>query len=342
MSVVIVTSASCLDATEEPTKPGPPQYTLNLQDGSRVVGQLRLHAFPVRSEVLGKVSIPIERIASITLAEDGQTATIFLENDDRIAGMVEVAAIEVEAAFGVVKVPIANIRTLQAAPAARDAMGQALALYYSFDLPQGGKAKDDGPMGHVGTLRNAKYVAGGVRGWAMEFDGRSSYIEVPDHEVWHFGEDDFSIALWFKFRSVRERQEGPWRCAFVGSSEGPNDRPKWFFGMDPDTLCFHFNGPDLRSTSVARAAFRPALNRWYHLAVTREGNRFTTFIDGKVAASQTYQVVLPDADHPLTIGQVENLGHVDGWMDELRIWKRAMSEEEIGALHKRDSATDRQ
>jgi hypothetical protein len=43
-------------------------------------------------------------------------------------------------------------------------------------------------------------------------------------------------------------------------------------------------------------------------------------------------VLLPNAHAPLTIGQAEQLGFMNGWLDEVTIYSRALTEEEIQAI----------
>jgi len=53
---------------------------------------------------------------------------------------------------------------------------------------------------------------------------------------------------------------------FVGNSEGPGDRDKWYFGHTGSALYFHLNTPAGLERFIAAALFIPVTNHWDHLA----------------------------------------------------------------------------
>ena len=104
----------------------------------------------------------------------------------------------------------------------------------------------------------------------------------------------------------------PW-AIFIGNDDaGGQFRNKWFFAESDGTLTFHINGQNVPGGGglwLARTPFTPETNRWYHLAVTRQGDVFTTWIDGVAGATSTSSTVIPNSVAPLTIGQGEGLGY---------------------------------
>lgn len=84
------------------------------------------------------------------------------------------------------------------------------------------------------------------------------------------------------------------------------------------------------------------LNRWYHLAVTWDNGSYKFYIDGKLIASDyayynttpnfgvTYPGYETDSNRAFWIGYAYNADrYFPGYMSEVRIWNRALSEEEI-------------
>lgn len=189
-----------------------------------------------------------------------------------------------------------------------------------------------------GTLMGgANFVAGRV-GQAFNFSSSaSSYLSVPDSQLWDLGTNDFTIELWANFATVTENYNlyQPW-AIFIGNDDaGGLYRNKWFFAESDGTLTFHINGQNVSGGSglwLARTPFTPETNRWYHLAVTRQGTVFTTWIDGVPGTTSTDSTVIPNSVAPLTIGQAEGLGYFNGQLDEVSLYNRALSAAEIQSI----------
>lgn len=109
----------------------------------------------------------------------------------------------------------------------------------------------------------------------------------------------------------------------MGASEGGGTTNKWTFalgaGPTGGELNFHVNGPSVGGHSLAISTWNPSPGQWYELAVTREGDLFTVFVDGVELGSQTRAIAIPNPQASLTIGQAEGLGFFPGQIDELRI-----------------------
>jgi WD40 repeat protein/serine/threonine protein kinase len=187
-----------------------------------------------------------------------------------------------------------------------------------------GDAKDS--VGdHHGTLKGGVTFAPGVAGKAFRLDGATRYVEVPQSDLWGFGRQDFSIELWVQFRALTAAR-------FIGCDEGPRSFNKWFFYYDGRSLGFHINHAGQGGGFNTRGAdFSPELDQWYHLAVTRSRDTFTIYVNGAPVASENVALIIPYADAPLTIGQAEGGDFFNGLIDEIAIYKRALSPAEVKA-----------
>ena len=83
----------------------------------------------------------------------------------------------------------------------------------------------------------------------------------------------------------------------------------------------------------------PALvpGRWYHLVLRREANTVAFFLDGAKAATRTVLVPQQPVGEPLLVGKRNDLDGRDfsfnGRIDEVAIWRRALTDSEIGQLY---------
>jgi hypothetical protein len=195
-----------------------------------------------------------------------------------------------------------------------------------------GNAKDS--VGdHHGTLKGGVTFAPGVAAKAFHLDGATRYVEVPRSDLWGFGKRDFSIELWVQFRALTPSHDiGHPSAVFIGCDEGPGGQcNKWFFAYGGGFLHFHINHANKRGDGYAKAKFSPDLDRWYHLAVTRNRGTFTIYVNGAPVASQKVDIIIPYPDAPLTIGQAEGGGFIGGLIDEVAIYDCALSSAEVKA-----------
>ena len=188
-----------------------------------------------------------------------------------------------------------------------------------------------------GALINAPVPASGeVRG-ALLFDG-ANYATVPDSDLWAFGTGNFSIELWANFDRPGSGSLGEPGNIFIGNDEGPFNRNKWFFALGGGFLNFHINSPTLGPKFFPLVPFAPNPGQWYHLAVVRRGSTYTIYVNGVPGGSADSTDPIPNAGAPLTIGQAENIGFMTGRLDEIAIYNRALTPEELLAIYNAGSA----
>jgi hypothetical protein len=90
------------------------QVTVELRDGSRLVGTLAQEALSVHSEVLGDLRIPVARIVCLQWPEDDETkAHLKVVNGDELLVKVTTAELRLKTCFGEVKLAPALIRQVQ-------------------------------------------------------------------------------------------------------------------------------------------------------------------------------------------------------------------------------------
>jgi len=192
---------------------------------------------------------------------------------------------------------------------------------------------DDIIGSNPGVHVNGPTIVEGINGNALQFDGSNDYVGVPDNDLWSFGANDFTVELWANFDHPGGGTLAHPGDIFIGNDEGAYNTRKWWFGFGGGYLHFHINGPGIGPQWFPRAPFAPVVGQWYHLAVTRRGDTYTVFIDGVAADSAVNTVTLLNPNAPLTIGQAEWLGFMSGRLDEITVYHRALSREELAAIY---------
>ena len=158
------------------------------------------------------------------------------------------------------------------------------------------------------------------------FDGASvlqntdNRVYLPDSDNWYFGTGNFTVDFQVRFSDLNGQQ-----CLISQLQNGSN---YWMIYKVATShklyIQFQYGGA-WKGCYVMSNNWNPAINTWYHIAVVRNGTVGKLFIDG---VSQTLSTVatfgtndVGNIASSLQLGFVSGTGHLDGWLDELRISK---------------------
>jgi hypothetical protein len=78
----------------------------------------------------------------------------------------------------------------------------------------------------------------------------------------------------------------------------------------------------------------PTVQKWQHFVFCKSATAYTIYLDGiAVSTGAGVNTQWSENTAPLTIGQCENGGYVDGKIDDVRIYNRALSSSEVAQLY---------
>jgi len=182
-----------------------------------------------------------------------------------------------------------------------------------------------------GTLVNsATYTAGKIN-QAFSLDGGDDYVNIPhDASLSIPPSSPMSFELWVYRTSTSTTQH-------IFSKRNACDWFNYQLAFVEDTgLYFGWNTFQINSTGGA--ADLP-LNTWTHIAGTSDGTTLKLFINGQLAASGA-GTLGPENDDPLKLGAAGTCGTgpFGGLIDEMTIYHRPLSAEEIAASYNAGSA----
>jgi hypothetical protein len=180
-----------------------------------------------------------------------------------------------------------------------------------------------------GTLLNGATFALGKVGWAFSLDGTDDVIEVPSSPALSFGANAaMTVELW-AYRTT-ENATVHILGKRVASSMLINYEMVW----DP-TYGLQFNS----GTGVgALTGIQLPMRTWTHLAGTFEAGTYKFYINGQLAAVATGQPLGPTNSVPLEIGAAGGGLFFGGLLDEVSIYNRALTPDEIAAIYAAGSA----
>ena len=210
--------------------------------------------------------------------------------------------------------------------------------------------------GNHGTLRNGAAFGAGLVEQAFQLDGQDDFVEVPHSSSLDLGTDDFTVDLWVKFATTTgeqvliEKYVETWSPARSGwtltKMEGNNLR---------------FAGDSLGGDASIVDGTPPSVptNTWIHVAATHShefvaGHRVDTFTlywngaaigsagrsDDPLNLNSSVSLKLGHRGNPTdTPGSVDTRGfYLNGLVDEVEIFNRALSASEIQEIFNAGSA----
>ena len=174
---------------------------------------------------------------------------------------------------------------------------------------------------------------------AIQFDGNYyAKVEPPPK----FTSGDFSISLW-----LNPVRSGDWAYPFMRGFCWRDQRGDigLQFNVDSGKLGFEARTADndwLFGWGQLESRLRGAVHygQWNHVVVTRHGDTYTMWMNGARAGSEKSAADISDADNtnPFIVGGFtykQGVGTMyQGALDDFRIFRRCLSDKEIGELYK--------
>ena len=203
----------------------------------------------------------------------------------------------------------------------------SLVLYMSFDTVDGKNTIDHSlHENHGEMMGNPKHVAGKF-GKALKFNGVSEFVEIPHHESLTV-DQDVTVMAWIHTK----RHTGPGNARWQGIIAKGNDPRSYSLWTDASNKCLHFSvGPPQGGGSVCKGEVK--LNEWQHVVAQVNNGVHRYWINGQKAGEFGNKPNPPGLEDisPVVIGTAGggNQRYFLGMIDEVRIWNRALSEEEI-------------
>lgn len=207
-----------------------------------------------------------------------------------------------------------------------------LVAWYRFE--EGGLAGTvvDEVGTHDGTclLDRCPQSIPGVMGSAAAFDGVDDIVHVPVADMLPLDEG-LTVATWMRVDTI----DGMFQTVIA----------KAYLDLIADTFEIGINASGVlrwgHSTVVDEPnvnADPPPVGEWIHLAGTFDADASRFYVNG-VLAGETMGGVLVQDEHDVTLGagfdNTADANWLEGALDEVRIYRRALTEDEIAALASR-------
>jgi hypothetical protein len=209
---------------------------------------------------------------------------------------------------------------------------RGLIAYYPFDNTSAADKSGNGNNGNIiGNVKHGYDRFGNSCG-ALDFDGATGYINVPNTSSIQSPESEFSVSAWIKMKP------------------GKTPNIKWITlickGIEPKETD---NNPQYRIQALEGPQSTVSINTdfteywtqslsfdiWYFYTQVYDGNEVAVYLDGQKVWNFAYNKRLTPNNAPLEIGR-DIPGSTEffcGSMDELRIFNKGLTPNEVAALY---------
>jgi hypothetical protein len=201
---------------------------------------------------------------------------------------------------------------------------QGLVAAYGFEESGGSQVVDASGYGNNGTISGATRATTTQFGRALKFNGTNNWITVNDSssldlttkmtlEAWIY--PTTSLSGW-RTIIMKERTGG---LAFTLNANSSANRPN---------STVNVGGSDRQLT----AGWRLPANAWTHLAATYDGSRQKLYVNGALVGSRSQTGAITLSSGALRIGGNSVWPqYFNGYIDEVRVYNRALSPTEIAS-----------
>jgi hypothetical protein len=212
-------------------------------------------------------------------------------------------------------------------------INDGLVAYYPFE----DDATDVSGNGNNGVPSVGIIYTNGIVGQAASFDG-SNYIDVQENTNLD-GFNNFTLSLWVQPRTTLTAGTG--RQDFLYKGIAVTGGAPWAVmyndGNDGRITCSVVGQSDIILNGWTEYYTALTGGEWYHIAITYDGTDMVMYFNGNdegtyVPRNLSGQIV--DNANKLRIGaRTDNRYFFDGAMDEVRIYNRTLTSDEIYKLY---------
>ncbi len=219
------------------------------------------------------------------------------------------------------------IKQLGTDPLGKPTLKTGLVLHLRFESEKGDLVRDASDAGNHGHLTGdaTNHSTGENRGSYAVLDGSGDFIECAHSDSLTLTTDG-SISLWIRPKRLQSMRGlvskyNPNKSYTLRTWKEGSHR-KVAFGDTSDNFV---SGAELRE------------NRWSHLVLTLDDGMVKLYFDGKLDREGQRSAPLTTNTDPVRIGNDYDGRYFRGAIDDIRIYKRALSSEEVAEIFKIES-----
>jgi hypothetical protein len=217
-------------------------------------------------------------------------------------------------------------------PFYRSTIPQDMVHYWKLDESQGAEARNEVSEDHGSVVGPLWRPSGGKINGALQFDGVDDNVPVGKASLPNPA-NGLTIATWLKADDF-----GVFDARLISKASGVEEADHVFmlstFNNNAIRFRLRANGT---TTTLISAANVVTAGSWHHVVALYDGSAIKLYVDTVVVGTVAKSGALnePDITTPCALGNQpnDNSKAFDGLLDEVYIYNRPLSSEEIGALY---------
>ena len=196
-----------------------------------------------------------------------------------------------------------------------------------FALPLVGSSADVSDQINVGSTAKATTTSGASAdssdsnfyGGSYVFDGGNDYIKTDANSAdFNFGSGDFTLECWIN-------ADYGMSISLFSLWDYQNSQRSWNLYLNTQRVVFitSTDGSGQSDAVGPTANTKITLNKWTHIAVTKESNTYRCFIDGDLKESNSVtETIYNNTNDPIYIGSTNGVTEwFNGHMQDVRVYK---------------------
>jgi hypothetical protein len=335
ISLLILLSSIPVGAATDDTNP-PPRLTVELRDGSRVVGTSAEKYLKFRSVLLGEIKLDVKDIRAVECVSSN-SAKLSTANGDTLTVSFVDSDFAIKTSFGKVDLQMDSVRRFSMS-GRREVRAHPPGLVALWAAE--GDANDS-VGNNNGTLLNGAGFGDGKVGQAFLFDTPDAGVKIPASPALDVGQGGgLTIEGWINPSSLAIRGEiAEWNngdtSAVVPYGVHLQILSPGELGQGAGNLFSDVHGADGQVHWIIAPGGTITANTFQHVALTydKESGVAALYCNGRVVAQQNLGSFTPLTSYDFYIGRrpaaVGSVHSFSGSIDELSVYNRALSAAEI-------------
>ncbi len=211
-----------------------------------------------------------------------------------------------------------------------------LIAWWKLDETSGHIMHDSSGFDHNGTLKGLEFMNNGKLERGLVIDKQNSFVDIPYHDG--LSTEEISVSTWVKFTSTDEMSHD---FIFSLDGEGHTTSGSFFIRRTKDNNKIGFYVSDLKNEKyfVVQSKDNTVKDQWYHLVATLDKKGMKFFINGDLVGHQRCSLKLECQDDEdknpfIRLGNIYGGtgGPLDGKIDDVRIYRKALNQAEVESL----------
>jgi hypothetical protein len=203
--------------------------------------------------------------------------------------------------------------------------------------PFNGNANDESGNGNDGVVNGATLTEdrSGEESTAYRLNGVDNFISISHSNIFDFT-NQFSVSMWLRISSF---SSGTTQFCINKSLDGDFSTYNWSLGVTQDGRCIIFHRAGGQLIEIMSTVPEILVNTWYNLILIYDGNNLLLYKNQELNIQSSISGNMTNNNFPISIGYFPPANnppygyYVEGILDDIAIWNRALTPQEISALY---------